>query len=250
MRMVTATAVALALVGPAAPAATAHQPATDGIWRTDGYGTVLSIRNGTFQEYQTTAVSCLKGDSAQRTGPGTYTTPDGTVLTVRTRGSRDRASLRVDGSVGDRGLRRIPELPDACTRPAPEDPLAAFDVFWQSFEENYPFFSAKGIDWHALRDQYRPRAQAPQRHGGLAAERGVPDPLGQDLRRHGHSAAPHRAGLHRTGTSRQLNTRAHQYRGRITPRSSAPVRRAPARPRWRAGSPRRCGAGRPWRGRW
>ncbi|MBT2894259.1 S41 family peptidase, partial [Streptomyces sp. McG2] len=160
MRMVTATAVALALVGQAAPAATAHQPATDGIWRTDGYGTVLSIRNGTFQEYQTTAVSCLKGDSAQRTGPGTYTTPDGTVLTVRTRGSRDRASLRVDGSVGDRGLRRIPELPDACTRPAPEDPLAAFDVFWQSFEENYPFFSAKGIDWHALRDQYRPRVHA------------------------------------------------------------------------------------------
>ncbi|RZF07937.1 S41 family peptidase [Streptomyces albidoflavus] len=160
MRMVTATAVALALVGPAAPAATAHQRATDGIWRTDGYGTVLSIRNGTFQEYQTTAVSCLKGDSAQRTGPGTYTTPDGTVLTVRTRGSRDRASLRVDGSVGDRDLRRIPELPDACTRPAPEDPLAAFDVFWQSFEENYPFFSAKGIDWHALRDQYRPRVHA------------------------------------------------------------------------------------------
>ncbi|MGW1111656.1 S41 family peptidase [Streptomyces albidoflavus] len=160
MRMVTATAVALALVGQAAPAATAHQPATDGIWRTDGYGTVLSIRNGTFQEYQTTAVSCLKGDSAQRTGPGTYTTPGGTVLTVHTRGSRDRASLRVDGSVGDRDLRRIPELPDACTRPAPEGPLAAFDVFWQSFEENYPFFSAKGIDWHALRDQYRPRVHA------------------------------------------------------------------------------------------
>ncbi|QHC17044.1 protease [Streptomyces sp. GF20] len=160
MRMVTATAVALALVGPAAPAATAHQRATDGIWRTDGYGTVLSIRNGTFQEYQTTAVSCLKGDSAQRTGPGTYTTPDGTVLTVRTRGSRDRGSLRVDGSVGDRDLSRIPELPDACTRPAPEGPLAAFDVFWQSFEENYPFFSAKGIDWHALRDQYRPRVHA------------------------------------------------------------------------------------------
>ncbi|WP_434795166.1 S41 family peptidase [Streptomyces albidoflavus] len=160
MRMVTATAVALALAGQAVPAATAHQPDTDGIWRTDGYGTVLSIRNGTFQEYQTTAVSCLKGDSAQRTGPGTYTTPDGTVLTVRTRGSRDRGSLRVDGSVGDRNLRRIPELPDACTRPAPEGPLAAFDVFWQSFEENYPFFSAKGIDWHALRDQYRPRVHA------------------------------------------------------------------------------------------
>ncbi|MEU8587715.1 S41 family peptidase [Streptomyces sp. NPDC048664] len=160
MRIVTATAVALALAGQVAPASTAHQPTTDGIWRMDGYGTVLSIRDGTFQEYQTTAVSCLKGDSAQRTGAGTYTTADGTVLTVRTQGSHDRGSLRVAGSVGDRNLRRIPELPDACTRPAPQGPRDAFDVFWQSFEENYPFFSAKGIDWHALRDRYRPTVHA------------------------------------------------------------------------------------------
>ncbi|MDQ0688642.1 hypothetical protein QFZ56_007605 [Streptomyces achromogenes] len=156
----TATVTALALAGPAAPAATAHQQGPDGIWRMDGYGTLLLIRNGIFQEYQTTAVSCLKGDSAQRTGPGTYTMPDGTVLTVRTPAGRDRGSLRVDGSVGDRNLRRIPELPDACTRPAPLGPLAAFDVFWHSFEENYPFFSAKGIDWHAVRDRYRPRVHA------------------------------------------------------------------------------------------
>ncbi|MFJ1862330.1 S41 family peptidase [Streptomyces anulatus] len=160
MRIVTAAAVAPALAGGAAPAATAHQPTTDGTWRMDGYGTVLSIRNGTFQEYQTTAVSCIAGDSAQRTGPGVYTMPDGTVLTVRTEGGPDRASVRADGSVGDRKLRRIPQLPDACTGAAPEGPLAAFDVFWQSFEENYPFFSAKGVDWHAQRDRYRPTVDA------------------------------------------------------------------------------------------
>ncbi|AWT47369.1 MULTISPECIES: S41 family peptidase [Streptomyces] len=160
MRIVTATAAALALAGQAVPAATAHHPTADGIWRMDGYGTVLSIRNGTFQEYQTTTVSCLKGDSAERSGPGTYTMPDGTVLTVRIQGGGDHGSLRVEGSVGDRNLHRIPELPEACTRPAPEGPLAAFDVFWQSFEENYPFFSAKGIDWHAVRDRYRPRVHA------------------------------------------------------------------------------------------
>ncbi|MFJ3516927.1 S41 family peptidase [Streptomyces sp. NPDC090131] len=156
MRIVTATAVVLALVCAAAPTATAHQPAADGIWRTDGYGTVLSIRNGTLQEYQTTAVGCIAGDTARRTGPGTYTTPEGTVLTVRTRGAGDRASVRLDGDVGDRNLRRMTQLPEACTRPAPGGPLASFDVFWQSFEENYPFFSVKGIDWRAVRDRYRP----------------------------------------------------------------------------------------------
>ncbi|MGW2770790.1 S41 family peptidase [Streptomyces sp. NPDC001275] len=157
MRIVTATAVALALAGQAAPAANAHQPTTDGIWRMDGYGTVLSIRNGTFQEYQTTAVSCLKGDSAQRTGPGTYTTPDGVVLTVRAQEDRDHAFLHADGSVGNRNLRRIPTLPDACARPMAEDPRTTFDVFWQTFEENYPFFASKGIDWYKVRDQYRPQ---------------------------------------------------------------------------------------------
>ncbi|MEV7642763.1 S41 family peptidase [Streptomyces rubiginosohelvolus] len=163
MRVITATAVALALAGggtSATATATAHRPTVDGFWRMDGYGTVLAIRNGTFQEFQTTAVSCVEGDSARRTGPGTYTTPDGTVITVRTQGHRDHASMRADGSVGDRKLRRIVELPEACTRPAPDGPLAAFEVFWQSFEQNYPFFSAKGIDWHAVREQYRPTVDA------------------------------------------------------------------------------------------
>ncbi|MEU4954768.1 S41 family peptidase [Streptomyces lavendulae] len=164
MRIVTATAVALALVVAGAPAAGARQPAaaaaTEGIWRTDGYGTVLSIRNGTLQEYQTTAVSCLEGASARRTGPDAYTRTDGTVLTVRTRGDRDSGSVRADGDVGERNLRRIAELPGACEHQGPRDSLAAFDVFWQSFEENYPFFAAKGVDWHAVRDRYRPRVHA------------------------------------------------------------------------------------------
>ncbi|MEI5103779.1 S41 family peptidase [Streptomyces sp. PmtG] len=168
MRIVTAAAVALALAAGAAPAAVAQEergarPPTDGLWRMDGYGTVLSLRNGTLQEYQTTAVSCLKGDSARRTGPGRYTAKDGTVLTVRTRRDGDqatRATLSVDGSVGHRGLRRVAKLPHDCARPAPKGPRAAFDVFWQSFEENYPFFAAKGIDWHAVRDRYRPQVDA------------------------------------------------------------------------------------------
>ncbi|WP_037680428.1 S41 family peptidase [Streptomyces griseus] len=158
----TAAAVALTLAAGVAPDASAAGGASasgaatiDGLWRMDGYGTVLDLRRGAYQEYQTTAVSCLKGDSAQRTGPGTYTV-DGVVLTVRPGPGPDRATLGADESVSHRALRRIPALPDACTRPMPKDPLTAFDAFWQSFEENYPFFAAKGVDWHAVRDRYRP----------------------------------------------------------------------------------------------
>ncbi|WP_053656252.1 S41 family peptidase [Streptomyces sp. MMG1121] len=159
MRTLTATVAALALAAGAVPAAAGTQsgpPGTDGVWRMDGYGTVLVIGGGVLQEYQTTSVSCLKGDTSPQTGPGTYLTTDGTVLSLRTDRDRDHATLAADSSVGHRHLRRLPALPADCTRPAATDPRTAFDIFWQTFEDNYPFFAAKGIDWHAVRDRCRP----------------------------------------------------------------------------------------------
>ncbi|MER7899874.1 S41 family peptidase [Streptomyces sp. NPDC096046] len=164
MRTTTATALTLALAAAAAvPATAASTPGrlgTDGLWRMDGYGTVLSLDGDTLQEFQTTSVSCLKGDGARRTGPGTYATADGTTLTIRPGPGGNHATLGFDTSVGHRSLRRIQELPADCTRPTPEDPRAAFDVFWHSFAENYPFFAAKGVDWQALRGRYRPEVHA------------------------------------------------------------------------------------------
>ncbi|MFJ4559105.1 S41 family peptidase [Streptomyces massasporeus] len=167
MRTTTAvTAVALTLTlaaaatAPATATSASGNPGTDGLWRMDGYGTVLSLDGDTLQEFQTTSVSCLKGDSARRTGPGTYATADGTTLTVRPGPGADRATLGYDTSVGHRSLRRVQELPADCTRPTPKDPRATFDVFWHSFAENYPFFAAKGIDWQAMRDRYRPEVHA------------------------------------------------------------------------------------------
>ncbi|MFF5547048.1 S41 family peptidase [Streptomyces olivaceoviridis] len=164
MRIVTAAVAALALAATALPAASAASAApqdppsaTDGVWRMDGYGTLLVLGGGALREYQTTAVSCVEGDSARQTGPGTYTTPDGTALTVRTTPGRAHARLAADRSVGHRWLTRIRALPAACTRPPATDPRADFDVLWQTFEENYPFFAQKGVDWHAVRDRYRPQ---------------------------------------------------------------------------------------------
>ncbi|EST36212.1 S41 family peptidase [Streptomyces roseochromogenus] len=141
MRTLTATVAALSLAADAVPAAAASQagpPDTDGVWRMDGYGTVLVLGGGALQEYQTTSVSCVKGDTSPQTGPGTYATTDGSVLTVRTGHDRDHALLAADSSVGHRRLHRLNALPAGCARPAATDPRSAFDVFWQTFEENYP----------------------------------------------------------------------------------------------------------------
>ncbi|WP_406060587.1 S41 family peptidase [Streptomyces sp. NBC_01077] len=149
--------------GTALPAVAAGHPtgagsSVDGVWRVDGYGTVLSIADGHLQEYQTTAISCVPGEEAVQTAPGTYRTEDKTLLTVRPQGT-----LHVAGSTGDRRLRRLAALPKTCDHVLPTDQvtaLTAFDVFWQTFEENYPFFADRGIDWHAVRDTYRPKVHA------------------------------------------------------------------------------------------
>ncbi len=41
---------------------------------------------------------------------------------------------------------------------APTGPLAEFDLFWDRFDRNYSYFGYKGIDWSAVREEFRPRA--------------------------------------------------------------------------------------------
>ncbi|GAB7186367.1 S41 family peptidase [Kitasatospora sp. Ki12] len=162
-----AAVVALATAaGLAAPAAAADRggpgnPLT-GIWRTDGYGLVIAVTGGRLTSYDVTGHSCVPGwiTATQSGTPG----PDGTTrytvgtnaLTLTPAG-RNRAVEREEGGVGSKTLDRLDALPALCARPAPNDPLAVFDRFWETFEENYPFFAAKGIDWHAVRDEQRRR---------------------------------------------------------------------------------------------
>ncbi|MEV7774689.1 S41 family peptidase [Kitasatospora sp. NPDC086791] len=136
--------------------------ALEGFWRTDGYGLVVAVSGSRLTTYDVTAHSCVPGwTTGTQAGPAG---PDGTVrYTVGTDAmsltpkGRNRAVDHEDSGVGTKTLRRLDALPPLCTRPAPNDPLAVFDRFWETFEENYPFFAAKGIDWHAVRDEQRRR---------------------------------------------------------------------------------------------
>ncbi len=161
----TAAAVALLAVGAAvlpAGSASAAEP-LDGVWRMDGYGTVLSVAHGRLSAFQTTAVSCLPGEVATQRGPAagdgsvTYATSHRDVYTVRPAARPNSAVFQVAGSPGDRGLRRISALPTACAHKAPSDPVTVFDTFWRTFAENYPSFAAKGVNWQTTYDRYRPQ---------------------------------------------------------------------------------------------
>ncbi|WDN56702.1 S41 family peptidase (plasmid) [Streptomyces clavuligerus] len=174
--VLVAAGTVLALLGSlsaavAAPATAAAPPgpayggaSVEGLWRMDGYGTVVSVQGHELRTWDTTALSCLPGPGARSAGaPG----PGGAVrfegegyaLTMAPRGS-DRAGLRIHGSLGTRSLDRIAELPQRCGRPGPTGPVATFDVFWQTFAENYAFFDRRGVDWDAMRARYRPGVHA------------------------------------------------------------------------------------------
>lgn len=145
----------------------------EGVWRTDGYGSLIAIRNGVLQQYQTTEVSCLKGVTAKKrdddgAGPPTYVGPEGIGMTVRSVSGR-KARLHRDGSPSHQDMRRVAELPADCAEKPDGGPVAAFDVFWQTFADNYPFFAAKGVDWEAVRDRYRPTVDADTTDGELFA---------------------------------------------------------------------------------
>ncbi|MFB7649123.1 S41 family peptidase [Streptomyces sp. NPDC056084] len=146
----------------AAPASAAGPGRLDGVWRMDGYGTLVTVANGRFTTYDTTRVSCLPGAvTAQQVGrPGAggatrYGEGPVASMTFRPEG-REHAVLALDDAAGVRHLERLSALPERCRKPAAEGPLAVFDRFWATFAENYPFFAAKGIDWQAARDRYRP----------------------------------------------------------------------------------------------
>ncbi|GAA3129651.1 peptidase [Streptosporangium carneum] len=164
---VLATAVATVPPAFAEPVTTAGAVARgtlDGVWKSDGYGMVLAIEDGRLRLYQTTSISCLPAGTMKRRGPAR----GGTVafggsglptLTLRADG-RDRARARYTGALTPLGLLRLRALPEQCSKPTPKDPVTTFDVFWTTFAENYLDFGAKGVDWRAVRDRYRPRVNA------------------------------------------------------------------------------------------
>ena len=74
--------------------------------------------------------------------------------------SPDEMWMQPRGTASRRRMIRTDALPSPCGEEREVDPLFVFDVFWQTFEEHYPFFEMKGVDWRAVRDRERPRVSA------------------------------------------------------------------------------------------
>jgi hypothetical protein len=150
-------------------------PTSDQVWRTDGYGLVYALQAGKLQTYETTAVSCLPGDTLDPIGaPGAdglqqYGEDGVADQTLRRGGAGGGATVHVIGAASDIDLLPMAGVPANCAaKPKPKsssddddddkagvDPVGTFDIFWSTFAENYNSTARKNVNWAAVRDQYR-----------------------------------------------------------------------------------------------
>ncbi|HZU26521.1 MAG TPA: S41 family peptidase [Bryobacteraceae bacterium] len=138
----------------------------DGTWRSEGYGYVFQIDGQKLKAFQVTTRTCVDSFSANRdrtTVDGreaSFRTGDGEIWFVRTGGAANRRLLHNQGSVSDIRIDRIDHLPAACDPPTPNTPVDNFDVFAQTWAENYISFDLKHADWTAIVNRNRARVNA------------------------------------------------------------------------------------------
>lgn len=155
-------AVALSLDWPLAGAQAQPSPTLDGLWLSDGYGYFFEFQGESLRAYEITTLSCIASGTATReTAPGPRNevvyAADDDVFRIFPGTSADTRWLHVDGSVSNVMLRRIASRPEPCRQPLPDTPATNYQVFWETFSEQYPFFALRHMDWPAVDKKFRPQ---------------------------------------------------------------------------------------------
>jgi len=125
----------------------------DGRWQMRGYGYYLEIDRGKVKSYQTTDTTWLESpDLAGTIREGILKTAYSSFAVIR---QGDVLELKDTTTGGIYRLQPATASPPK-TGEAPDrgDPNYNFEVFWQSFNENYAFFDLYGVDWKAAYNKY------------------------------------------------------------------------------------------------
>jgi hypothetical protein len=136
----------------------------DGIWISDGYGTLLEIKGGQIKASQITSISCIPDWTAKRRENTSEMaeaefamSPGRNKILVLPGSSADHKFFHFKGAASSVGVRRIGQKPAVCEKKTDDTPMTNFDIFWTTFDEHYPFFAMHGVNWREVRDKYRPQ---------------------------------------------------------------------------------------------
>jgi C-terminal processing protease CtpA/Prc len=135
-----------------------------GLWKSDGYGYIFEVKGDELSVFDVTK----NNFTPNFTGNNVDQTPgDGEVdfevdfrsaileLKIKSTTDDDVKIIDPGGDSTDITLQRIDEKPSVSEQPTSNDPLTNFDVFWDTFAENYAMFPLKDVDWSAVKEQYR-----------------------------------------------------------------------------------------------
>ena len=157
-------ASALFILPPSANAQT-HSAAEslDGQWLTDGYGGFIELQGDTLRRYEITTLSCIAlAKATRKTGAinaneTVFVDDDGATFRVSPVTSAETRWLHRDGNVSNILLRRTNSRPEPCGKPLSDTPPTNYQVFWETFAEQYPFFALHHMDWAAVDKKFRPQ---------------------------------------------------------------------------------------------
>ena len=127
------------------------EPKLDGIWNSIGYGHQLIIADSTITLYDTYENGCVLSAKLPKALLDSYY--EVTKLT--------NDSLEVKLGFTKYDFIRSTSKSEACNENSVDDnPVSNFDALWHTFNENYPSFNLRGIDWEKIKEKYRPKLNA------------------------------------------------------------------------------------------
>jgi len=134
----------------------------DGLWVTAGYGELVEIKGNDLRVYEITTLSCIPSEKASRkTEAGIADeivfAADGDTFRIAPGPSQDTVWFHVDGAISNILLRRTRSRPKRCGQPLADTPLMNYEVFRQTFAEQYAFFALRKMDWRAVDKKVRPQ---------------------------------------------------------------------------------------------
>jgi len=143
-------AVTVTALIPATPTTTPESP-PPGLWRGRGIAQVVEIGRQEFVLYDVTDVSSIEADR------GAMSEFYKVYRRVASRPSEDELVLWDEGVFYH--FDRIQALPGVRIGPKDtiDDPVLNFETLWHYFDENYCGFEARGVDWRAIHERFRPR---------------------------------------------------------------------------------------------
>ena len=134
----------------------------DGFWQSDGYGLLVEIRGVKMSVSQITSISCLpwwtakRSDSSGSKSEVVFKRGDA-VIHLTPVLSPDMLIMRESVSISSMELRRVNVRPKNCSEKLANTPQNNYEVFYQTFAEQFALFSALS---HRL-GCYRPEISPP-----------------------------------------------------------------------------------------